>query len=66
MNECVNSDAKYYKNIGHLLTYTLNPFVPIFIFRNDMQVKETITSNLYGPRSYITYIILLYVHFVGP
>ena len=30
------------------LMQTLNPLVPIFISKNDMQEKETITSNRYG------------------
>ena len=36
----------YYKNTVH--SFILNPFVPIFIFKNDIQEKETITSNRYG------------------
>ena len=29
------------------LTQTINLFVPIFISKNDMQEKETITGNRY-------------------
>ena len=36
---------RYYKNIVQSLTQTLNPLVPIFISKYDMQEKETITSN---------------------
>ena len=35
---------RYYKNIVYSLTHTLNLFVPIFIFKNDIQEKEIITS----------------------
>ena len=38
----------YYKNVVHSLTPILNRFVPFFIFKNDMQEKETITINWYG------------------
>ena len=44
MNKCVNSYANI-KNIVQSQTRTLNPFVPIFIIKNDMQENETITSN---------------------
>ena len=47
MDECVNSYATI-KNIAHTLSHTLNPFVPIFIFKNVIQEKETIASNRYG------------------
>ena len=36
---------RYHETIVQLLTQTLGPFFPIFIFKNDMQDKETITSN---------------------
>ena len=46
MNECVNSYAtiKY----STLINAHLNPLVPIFIFKNDMQEKETIINDPYG------------------
>ena len=38
----------FYRNIEHLLTQRLNPFLQIFMFKNDMQEKETTTNNWYG------------------
>ena len=35
----------HYKNTVYSLMQRLNPFLPIFIFENDKQERETITGN---------------------